>query len=42
MNDDFKSRHTMILLHIWMVHRRLLLESKRGLKVQECLFDEFW
>jgi len=32
----------MLVLHVWMVHKRLLLEDKQGLLVQEALFDELW
>ena len=40
--DDFRSRHTLLLLHIWIINSRLVLQGKRGLQTQECLFDEFW
>lgn len=42
VTDDFRSRHTVLLLHIWIVNSRLIKEGKRGLSTQECLFDEFW
>lgn len=42
--DDFRSNHTIYLLHVWMVHRRLIVNDlgKEGNRIQECLFDEFW
>lgn len=43
VTDDFRSRHTLLLLHIWIINSRLVnKEGKRGLQTQECLFDEFW
>jgi hypothetical protein len=30
------------MIHIWIIHKRLLLEGKEGLNVQESLFDELW
>jgi hypothetical protein len=32
----------LLVLHVWMVHKRLLTEGKRGLLVQESLFDTLW
>lgn len=32
----------LLVLHVWMVHKRLLTEGKRGLLVQESLFDMLW
>lgn len=31
---DFRSKHTVILLHIWMLHKRLLTEGEKGREVQ--------
>lgn len=40
--EDFRSKHTLLLLHIWMVHKRLIQEGNPGMSTQECLFDELW
>lgn len=32
----------LLVLHVWMVHKRLLPEGKPGLLIQEALFDELW
>jgi hypothetical protein len=32
----------LLVLHVWMIHKRLLKEGKPGLLVQEALFDELW
>lgn len=32
----------LMVLHVWMVHKRLLKEEKKGLLVQESLFDQLW
>lgn len=42
IGKDFRSKQTMIVLHVWMVHKRLINEGKEGLLVQEALFDELW
>eukprot|EP01040_Poterioochromonas_malhamensis_P016899 gene16899-19297_t len=42
IGDDFRSTHMLLVLHVWMVHKRLLTEGKRGLLVQESLFDTLW
>ena len=46
MSNDFRSKHTMLMLHIWLVHRRLLapdlVDKGMGKNIQECLFDELW
>lgn len=42
MTSDFRSKHTLLMLHIWMVHKRLQAEGERGERVQEALFDELW
>ncbi len=42
IGNDFRSKHMLLVLHVWMVHKRLLQEGKQGLLVQEALFDELW
>lgn len=42
LGTDFRSKHMMLVVHVWMVHKRLLSEGKQGLLVQEALFDELW
>jgi len=44
IGGEFRSKHTVMLLHIWMVHKRLLLKDlgSEGPRIQESLFDEFW
>lgn len=40
--SNFRSKQMLLVLHIWMVHRRLMREGRNGLHVQEALFDELW
>mmetsp|Transcript_14812 Transcript_14812/g.59317 ORF Transcript_14812/g.59317 Transcript_14812/m.59317 type:complete len:244 (-) Transcript_14812:107-838(-) len=45
--EDFRPRHTLIMTHVWMVHRRLHAfapgKPLRDAKLlQEVLFDELW
>ena len=42
IGDDFRSTHMLLVTHVWMCHHRLLKEGKRGLLVQESLFDQLW
>lgn len=42
VGSEFRSKHTVLLMHIWIVNRRLLNEGKEGKLIQECLFDELW
>eukprot|EP00607_Mallomonas_marina_P009420 CAMPEP_0182420546 /NCGR_PEP_ID=MMETSP1167-20130531/5415_1 /TAXON_ID=2988 /ORGANISM="Mallomonas Sp, Strain CCMP3275" /LENGTH=278 /DNA_ID=CAMNT_0024596623 /DNA_START=168 /DNA_END=1004 /DNA_ORIENTATION=- len=42
IGSEFRSKHTVLLMHIWMINRRILLEGKDGKDLQECLFDELW
>lgn len=44
IGGEFRSKHTVMLLHIWMVHKRLLVKDlgSEGPRIQESLFDEFW
>lgn len=41
--SDFRSKHAVLMLHIWMVHKRLLDDNiPHGKDVQEALFDYLW
>ena len=42
VGSEFRPKHTVLMAHIWMVHRRLISEGKEGKLIQECLFDELW
>lgn len=43
VSSDFRSKHAVLVLHIWMVHKRLLHESiPHGKDIQEALFDYLW
>lgn len=42
MGTDFRSRQTLLMSHIWVVHKRLIGEGSKGLLVQEAFFDELW
>lgn len=43
---DFKSKHMLIVLHTWMIHRRLIAgldgDADDGKLLQEQLFDRLW
>jgi hypothetical protein len=30
------------MVHVWMMHRRLITEGKEGQRVQEAMFDQLW
>ena len=44
IGKDFRGRHTMLMTHIWMIHKRLIAADMgtQGKQIQECLFDELW
>jgi hypothetical protein len=42
LGDDFRSKHMLLVVHVWMIHKRLQREGKPGLLVQEALFDALW
>ena len=42
IGTDFRSKQTLIMMHVWMIHQRLLVEGSAGSTLQECLFDELW
>ena len=42
IGTDFRSKQTLIMMHVWMIHRRLLMEGSAGNTLQECMFDELW
>lgn len=35
IGTDFRSKQILLMLHIWMIHKRLLIEGKEGLAIQE-------
>mmetsp|Transcript_14456 Transcript_14456/g.16531 ORF Transcript_14456/g.16531 Transcript_14456/m.16531 type:complete len:347 (-) Transcript_14456:733-1773(-) len=39
---SFQSTQQLLMLHTWMIHRRLLKEGEEGRMVQENLFDNVW
>lgn len=42
LGEDFRSKHMLLVVHVWMIHKRLQREGKPGLLVQEALFDALW
>ena len=42
LGQDFRSKQTLLMIHIWLIHRRLLQEGSAGNTLQECMFDELW
>lgn len=42
IGQDFRSKQTLLMIHTWMIHRRLLQEGGAGNSLQECMFDELW
>lgn len=41
---NFMARQQVLMLHVWMVHKRLLMvqDDSRGKELQENMFDTFW
>ena len=42
IGSEFRSFHTLITVHVWLLHKRLLKLGKQGRRIQEALFDELW
>lgn len=42
IGDEFISKHTLLITHAWIIHKRLLIEGAEGLRTQEAMFDELW
>eukprot|EP01038_Epipyxis_sp_PR26KG_P005591 gene5591-7719_t len=42
VGEDFRSKQALIVLHVWLINRRLVKEGDEGLTIQECLFDMLW
>lgn len=42
LTEDFVPLHQILLLHVWIINRRLLGEGKTGKLVQETFFDTLW
>ena len=40
--EGFAPQHQLILLHVWIINKRLLVEGKKGKKLQAELFDTLW
>jgi cytochrome b pre-mRNA-processing protein 3 len=41
-SKNFMQHQQLLMLHVWMIHRRLLKESESGKALQEVLFDTLW
>lgn len=43
MKPNFRGKHALLMVHLWMVHKRLLSENiPNGKDVQEAMFDFLW
>lgn len=42
VKNDFRPRHALLVSHVWLVHRRLMLEGKNGRLMEEAIFDLLW
>lgn len=42
IGTDFRSKQALLMVHIWMVHKRVLMDKEDGEATDECLFDELW
>ncbi|CAI5716781.1 unnamed protein product [Hyaloperonospora brassicae] len=39
---SFRSQQALLMVHVWLVHRRLALEGEQGKVMQELMFDRLW
>lgn len=42
VSPDFRAQQALLMVHVWLVHRRLALEGDEGKVMQELVFDRFW
>jgi hypothetical protein len=42
VGTDFRAKQILLMVHVWMMHRRLITEGKEGQRVQEAMFDQLW
>ena len=43
VGSDFRSKQILLMVHVWIIHRRLVADGKKdSLLIQECMFDELW
>jgi len=42
VKNEFRPRHALLISHVWLVHRRLMLEDKPGKLMEEAVFDLLW
>ncbi|KAG7379362.1 hypothetical protein PHYPSEUDO_008718 [Phytophthora pseudosyringae] len=39
---SFRAQQALLMVHVWLVHRRLALEGEQGKIMQELMFDRLW
>uniref|UniRef100_K3WST7 WW domain-containing protein n=1 Tax=Globisporangium ultimum (strain ATCC 200006 / CBS 805.95 / DAOM BR144) TaxID=431595 RepID=K3WST7_GLOUD len=42
LTPNFRSQQALLMVHVWLVHRRLALEGTEGKVMQELMFDRLW
>lgn len=42
LRPDFRAQQALLMVHVWLVHRRLALEGTDGKVMQELVFDRLW
>uniref|UniRef100_M4C103 WW domain-containing protein n=1 Tax=Hyaloperonospora arabidopsidis (strain Emoy2) TaxID=559515 RepID=M4C103_HYAAE len=42
MPCSFRSQQALLMVHVWLVHRRLAVEGEQGKVMQELMFDRLW
>ena len=42
IGSEFRSIQTLIVIHLWLLHKRLLAIGSEGKIIEEALFDELW
>lgn len=42
LTPDFRSQQALLMIHIWMIHRRLMKGGTHGKIMQEQVFDRLW
>ncbi|ETM38092.1 hypothetical protein L914_15524 [Phytophthora nicotianae] len=42
LSRSFRAQQALLMVHVWLVHRRLALEDEQGKIMQELMFDRLW
>lgn len=42
VGKEFRHKQSLHVIHVWMLHRKLMTLGNDGSHLDECLYDELW